>query len=392
MKKVLITGGAGFIGSEIVSQLFKSGDWEITVLDSMTTQVHGKDWSESYLYKKIRDKCNFIYGDVRNLDDVKKAISGNDYIIHLAAETGTGQSMYEINRYNEVNVMGTSNIFQAISSEYKNSIKKIVLASSRAVYGEGKYQCKNCGVVYPKGRKKEQMQNGNFQMYCPFCKEKILPTPTTEDSFIQPGSLYAFTKYAQEKLLETMCSALEIDYTIFRLQNVYGSGQSLKNPYTGILSVFSNLLLKGQQVNIFEDGLESRDFINVIDVAVGIITSLDCQNSNTQIINLGSGVGTTVIEIAQILKEKYNSSSILKVTGDFRIGDIAFNMADISKAKCILGFQQTVSLDYGLDSFCKWVLSQKSLLNNVSLEEENNYKGSLDEMEKTGMFIRNNTK
>lgn len=381
MKSILITGGSGFIGTEIVEQLYTMGDWEITVLDSMTKQIHGESWEQSYLYNKIKDKCNFIYGDVRDLSIVQQAIEGQEYIIHLAAETGTGQSMYQINQYNEVNIMGTSNLLQAISiTGEKSKVKKIILSSSRSVYGEGKYVCPKCGPVYPNGREKVRLVNGDFSMYCNHCGEKVELTHTTEDSQIKPNSLYAFTKYTQERMLETMCPALGIDYTIFRFQNVYGVGQSLKNPYTGILSIFSTLLLENKPVNIFEDGLESRDFINVIDVASGVIKALERPESNSQVINLGSGIGTSVIDIANFLKKTYKSESSINITGDFRIGDIAHNIADISRAKKLLDFEQTICLEEGLSAFCEWVLGED--------RDNSGYEASLKEMENAGMFIR----
>ncbi len=381
MTKVLITGGAGFIGSTIVNQLSGMGEYEITVLDSMSSQIHGEDWESSYLYQSIKDKCRFILGDVRNFADVEKAINDNEIIVHLAAETGTGQSMYQINRYNEVNVMGTSNLFQALVSNKKNKVKKMILSSSRSVYGEGKYYCSECGEVYPKGRCREAMLLKDFSMYCPKCGTEVAVVPTTEDSPLQPSSLYAFTKVAQEKMFETMCPALNIEYTIFRFQNVYGAGQSLKNPYTGILSVFSSLMLDNKSVNIFENGLESRDFIHVSDIARGVIGAFDSKASSGEIINLGSGKGTSVLEIANFLKERYESSSELNVTGDFRVGDIAHNIADISNARKSLMFNPKISLQEGLSEFCDWVLQQET--------DNSGYNASLDEMEKTGMFIRN---
>ena len=383
MKKILITGGAGFIGSEIVTQLSETKEWEITVLDDLTEQIHGIDYEDSYLFKRIKNKCNFIKGDIRNFDIVEKAVSGNEYIIHLAAETGTGQSMYQINRYNEVNIMGTSNLFQAISNLGKaSSVKKLILSSSRSVYGEGKYNCPNCGTVYPKARNKGRMQKGDFNLYCPLCNTKLELVATTEDSEICPCSLYAYTKFAQENLLRTMCPALNLEYTIFRFQNVYGAGQSLKNPYTGILSIFSTLMLQNKPVNIFEDGLESRDFVNMKDIAKGVISSIENANTNGQTINLGSGINTTVIEIAQTLKDAYQSKSKLNITGDFRIGDIAHNKADISKAQKLLNFHPTVSLKDGLNEFCNWVKKQS--------DHTSTYENSLSEMEKSGLFIRNN--
>ena len=382
MKKVLVTGGAGFIGTEIVKQLYgNGGETEITVLDVMTEQIHGQDWKNSYLFKSIENSCRFVKADIRDLAAVKEAIGDNEFIIHLAAETGTGQSMYMINQYNEVNIMGTSNLIQAISDlRDKSRVKKIILASSRSVYGEGKYSCPACGIVYPSSRKKENMQGGDFNMHCDNCGQKISYEFTTEDSKIQPASLYAFTKYAQERLLETMCPALGIDYTVFRFQNVYGVGQSLKNPYTGILSIFSTLMLENKSINIFEDGLESRDFINVVDIAAAVIKSLEEPRSNSEVINLGSGVGTSVIEIAELLKKIYDSKSEINITGDFRIGDIAHNIADISKAKKILEFEQSISLEQGLHEFCAWVKGQSI--------DNSGYEKSLKEMEETGMLVK----
>ena len=381
MKKILVTGGAGFIGAETVNQLYGMGDWDITVLDAMTEQIHGRDWENSYLYKRIQGKCRFIKGSVCDLQAVQEAIGDCGCIIHLAAETGTGQSMYQINQYNETNVMGTSNLLQAISlAGRKSRVKKIILSSSRSVYGEGKYECPKCGVIFPDGRRKEKLLAGDFSFYCPNCGAKMSPLPTTEDSAIKPASLYAYTKYAQEMMLRTMCSALGVDYTIFRFQNVYGVGQSLRNPYTGILSVFSSLMLENKPVNIFEDGMESRDFVNVRDIAKGVIDSIESAASSGETMNLGSGVNTSVIRIAGILKKHYGSASELKITGDFRIGDIAHNKADISKARKLLGFAPVVDLDDGLKEFCSWVIDQE--------KDSSGYERSLSEMEKAGMFIR----
>ncbi len=381
MKRILITGGAGFIGSEIVKQLNKTGEWDITVLDSMTEQIHGKEWKKSYLLNQIKDKCHFVKGSVTDFNVVFPLVKNAEYIIHLAADTGTGQSMYQINHYNDTNIMGTSNLLQAISLLGRDcKVKKIILSSSRSVYGEGKYECEDCGMVYPKSRTKERMKQGDFNMYCPKCGKKVRLLKTTEDSEIHPASLYAFTKYAQEMMLRTMCPALNIEYTIFRFQNVYGVGQSLKNPYTGILSIFSSLMLENKPINIFEDGEESRDFINVVDVAVGVISALENEKSNGEIINLGSSVGTTVNEITDILRNAYKSNSEINVTGDFRLGDIAHNVADISKAKELLNFKLTVDLENGLTQFCNWVKGQD--------HDNSGYENSLCEMEKTGMFFR----
>lgn len=379
--KILVTGGAGFIGSEIVKQLSAHDEYEIRVLDALTKQIHGNNPEKSYLFQSIKDCCDFIRGDVRDFTTVQKALEGVDVVLHLAAETGTGQSMYMINQYNEVNVMGLSNIFQALSLKGEsNTIRKVILSSSRSVYGEGEYQCPNCGVVYPRGRKTKDMMQGDFTMHCDKCNTALTLMPTTEDSKTTPNSLYAFTKLSQEMMIQTMCPAMDIDYTIFRFQNVYGAGQSLKNPYTGILSIFSSLLLDNKDINIFEDGKESRDFIHVKDVASAVIKSINTAASNGEIINLGSGIGTSVIEIAETLKRIYGSTSNLNVTGDFRIGDIAHNVADTQKARKLLDFTPSFSLQEGLTEFCEWVLGQET--------DNSRYEQSLTELERSGMFIR----
>ncbi|WP_186424212.1 NAD-dependent epimerase/dehydratase family protein [Lacrimispora celerecrescens] len=377
--KILITGGAGFIGNAIINELSKDKCNEIVVLDALTEQIHGKKPEESYLYKGIADKCHFIRGDIRDYQLVEQVVKDCNYIIHLAAETGTGQSMYQINQYNEVNIMGTSNLFQAISATGMK-LEKFILASSRSVYGEGKYECPVHKTVYPEARKVEDMKTGDFTMHCPICNERLQTAPTDEASKVIPNSLYAFTKYAQEKMVETMCKAMQIEYTIFRFQNVYGIGQSLKNPYTGILSIFSTLLLDNKKVNVFEDGAESRDFINVEDVASAVIKSLGEKETNGEIINLGSGVGTSVMEIAETLKLLYGSESEICITGDFRVGDIAHNIADTKKAEKLLGFRPTISLEDGLQQFTAWVKDQEP--------DNSGYEASLKEMELAGMYVR----
>ena len=224
------------------------------------------------------------------------------------------------------------------------------------------------------------MREKDFSMHCPYCGKTMKVIATDEESKIAPNSLYAFTKYSQEKMVETMCRAMSIDYTIFRFQNVYGAGQSLKNPYTGILSIFSTLMLANKPINIFEDGNESRDFIHVRDIAASVITALSKAQTNSEIINLGSGQEKSVIEIADMLRNEYHSQSTIEISGDFRIGDIAHNFADITKAKKLFDFTPRVSLAEGLHEFCEWVKKQEAL--------DSGYYQSLSEMENTGMFIR----
>ena len=382
MKKVLITGGAGFIGNAIIKKLYN--DYEIVVLDNFSPQIHGDHYEESYLYQNIKDKCTIIKGDVRSREDVVKALEGVDYIIHLAAETGTGQSMYEINRYTDVNIMGTSNLFDVMLKE-KLTVKKFILASSRSVYGEGMYDCKAHGIVVPESRAIDDMKHGDFEVKCPVCAGEVELRLTTEECPLTPISYYAYTKLAQEKMLKVMCPILNIPYTIFRYQNVYGAGQSLSNPYTGILSIFSKLLLQNKALNIFEDGKESRDFVHVSDVAAITCNALENEATNYQYINVGSGEGFSVIQVAETLKRLYASDSEIKLSGDFRKGDIRHNIADISRGRNLCGFVPAYTFEKGMEEFSTWVKKQDE--ENKLEKEDGRFERSLEEMKATGMLI-----
>lgn len=383
MKKLLVTGGAGFIGNSIVEKLSK--EYKVVVLDNFSPQIHGEKYEESYLYQNIKDKCTIIKGDIRCSEDVAKALESVDYIIHLAAETGTGQSMYEINRYTDVNIMGTSNLFE-VMLKGKLPIKKIILASSRSVYGEGMYYCKEHGIIVPKSRDIENMKNGDFEVKCPICGSDVELHHTTEECPLTPISYYAYTKLAQEKMFEVMCSTMNIPYTIFRYQNVYGAGQSLSNPYTGILSIFSKMLLQNQTLNIFEDGKESRDFIHVSDVAAITCNALENEATNYQYINVGSGQSASVMQVAETLRRLYASNSEIIISGDFRKGDIRHNIADMSRGRDLCGFLPAYTFEKGMEEFTAWVKKQDE--ENKFEKENGRFEHSLEEMKATGMLIQ----
>lgn len=380
-KKVLITGGAGFIGNSLVNELMEHFD--IVVLDNLSPQIHGDNYEQSFLFKQVKDKVTLIKGDVRDYKSVEKALDGVEYIIHLAAETGTGQSMYEINKYTEVNISGTANILQVILDK-KVPIKKILLSSSRSVYGEGMYRCPKDGVVLPASRKNKDMVKKKFDCTCPTCGGHVDLLMTTENAETMPISYYAYTKLAQEKMLEMMCPVLGIPYTIFRYQNVYGAGQSLSNPYTGILSIFSKQLLSNHELNIFEDGHESRDFVHVKDIAHATAAALTNTKSNNEIINLGNGEGVSVLEVANTLKAMYNSESVIKVSGDFRVGDIRHNIADICKAQELLGYKPEYDFEKGMKEFSLWVKEEVEAA-RVSIENKE-FENSLAELKSSGMM------
>lgn len=376
-KKVLITGGAGFIGSHIALKLIEKG-YEVTVLDNLLEQIHGIDPNKtSPLYCSIKDKVRFIKGDVCNQELLWDVLEDVDYVIHLAAETGTGQSMYEIKRYIDVNIGGTALLLDLLTNR-KNHVKRVVVAESRAIYGEGKYYCEKCGDVYPTERKDEDMAKGDFECHCPNCGGKVKLVATTEDSAIHPSSVYGIGKQVQGQLVHLICKNIGIESVSFRYQNVYGPGQSLTNPYTGILSIFSNRIKSHKGINIFEDGKETRDFVYIDDVVDATIAGMEVPEANGHVFNVGTGIATDVLTVAQTLCKHYGIDVPLTVSGNYRLGDIRHNYADITLAKQILGFQPKWTFDAGIKQFTEWV-------NRQDLQTDN-YEASLDEMKKKGLF------
>ncbi|MCX5469849.1 NAD-dependent epimerase/dehydratase family protein [Acinetobacter nematophilus] len=376
IKNVLITGGAGFIGSNLALKLVSKG-YTVTVLDNLSPQIHGDNPQiTSPLYLSIKDKVNFIYGTVTNKDDWEKALKGQDAIVHYAAETGTGQSMYEVEKYVDVNINGTALMLNLlVNGDY--TVKKVVVASSRSIYGEGKYLSKELGAVYPTQRTAEFMDNGDFEAKYPNSSELIL-VGTDEESKIHPSSVYGITKQNQEQMVLTVCPTIGIAGVAFRYQNVYGPGQSLKNPYTGILSIFSTQIKNGNAINIFEDGKESRDFVYIDDVVDATILGLEKEEANNQVFNVGTGVAIDVLTVANELVKNYGIEVPIRVSGNYRLGDIRHNYADLTKINKFLGFQPEVSFEQGLKKFADWVNTQEV--------QEDKYQKSIDEMKAKGLY------
>lgn len=374
--RVLITGGAGFIGSSLSLKLIELG-YNVTVLDNLSNQIHGEDPEQSDLFMRIKNKVEFIKGDVRSKEDVRRALNGADIIVHLAAETGTGQSMYEINKYVEVNLNGTANLLDLLANE-PNQVKKLVVASSRAVYGEGKYLCQVHGQVYPNSRLEEHLSQGDFNVKCPKCGENVEVESTSEDSMIQPSSIYGFTKYGQESMCMIMGKALQIPTVALRYQNVYGPGQSLKNPYTGILSIFSTRIKNGNEINIFEDGLESRDFVYIDDVVDATCSAIELDQANYQVFNVGTGKSTTVLTVAAKLIENYQTSVDVTISGQYRVGDIRHNYADLTNTMDKLAFVPKFTFEDGIKNFASWVDKQEI--------QEDRYEKAILEMKAKGLY------
>lgn len=378
MNHVLITGGAGFIGSNVALKLVAHGV-KVTVLDNLSPQIHGDNPDiTSPLYQSIKEKVTFIRGTVTSRDDWRKALEGIDTVLHLAAETGTGQSMYEIEKYVSVNIGGTAILLDILTNE-KTNVKRVVVAESRAIYGEGRYWSDELNAfVYPEERPEASMSNGDFEVKYPSCEKPLKLVRTTEDSLIHPGSVYGITKQVQGQLVHLVCKSIGIESVSFRYQNVYGPGQSLSNPYTGILSIFSTRIKNGNGINIFEDGRETRDFVYIEDVVDATILGLMVPGISGHAFNIGTGVATDVLTVAKTLKKYYGIDVPLTVSGNYRLGDIRHNYADISKARTLLGFNPKWSFDRGLEQFCKWVNTQPT--------QEDKYDFSIEEMKSKGLY------
>ena len=376
IKNVLITGGAGFIGSNLALKLIEKG-YKVTVLDNLSPQIHGDNPTEtSPLYLSIKDKVKFIHGTVTSKSDWEEALKDQDAIVHYAAETGTGQSMYEVEKYVDVNINGTALMLNLlVNGSY--SVKKVVVASSRSIYGEGKYISKELGAVYPKQRESIHMDQGDFEVKYPNSSALTL-VGTDEESKIHPSSVYGITKQNQEQMVLTVCPTVGIAGVAFRYQNVYGPGQSLKNPYTGILSIFSTQIKNGNNINIFEDGLESRDFVYIDDVVDATILGLEKEEANNQVFNVGTGVATNVLTVANELVKNYGIDVSINVSGNYRLGDIRHNYADLTKINRLLGFSPKVSFEVGLKNFAEWVNTQEV--------QEDKYQKSIDEMKAKGLY------
>ena len=376
IQNILITGGAGFIGSRLALLLVAKGH-NVRVLDNLAPQIHGAEPESSPLFRSIQAKVDFFRGSVTSRDDLMKALPGIDTVVHLAAETGTGQSMYSIWHYTDVNVGGTALLLDLIANE-PFPVKKIVVASSRAVYGEGKYQCPHHGIVFPSSRLAKNMEQGDFAVHCPRCGAPANLVASDEETPVRPSSVYGITKLAQEQMVLTVGKALGISALAFRYQNVYGPGQSLSNPYTGILSIFSTRIRNGSSINIFEDGKESRDFVFIDDVVAVTARGVEYQAPLVDVFNVGSGVATDVLMIAGTLQQLLGGNVPIEISGQFRVGDIRHNVADLTKVRASLGFEPLVGIEEGLRRFIVWVKSEQV--------QADRYDDSLKELSAKGLF------
>jgi dTDP-L-rhamnose 4-epimerase len=372
--KILITGGAGFIGTNLTRKLLQQGH-EITVLDNFLPQVHS---GKTELERDIVGHVRLVIGDVADKSALEDAIARVECVVHFASETGTGQSMYEVSRYERSNLSGTALLFDLLTRSAGNRVQRVVVASSRSIYGEGAYRCDKDGLVYPASRSSNDKQTGHFDPLCPICGGPCVAVPTPETAPLQPTSFYGLTKQVQEQMVLMFGRVLGIPSFALRYQNVYGPGQSLQNPYTGILAIFSNLARTGRPIQVFEDGLESRDFVFVDDVVRATIVAAVGDATECHSVNVGSGERTTVFEVANAINTFYGSRSDVKTTGAFREGDIRHGLAGLEQAKRLLGYEPTWKFQDGLTRFLEWAA--------LSEPSGGGYEDSLNEMRSRGLL------
>lgn len=370
--KIVITGGAGFIGKWLVRNL--PAEAEIILLDSLDPQVHK---IRTEFADELQERAICIKADVRDCEAYLEALDGAEVVVHLASQTGTGQSMYEMSKYVQHNVEGTTRLLEAIS-QVKRKPHRIVLTSSRAVYGEGAFTDGH-SIIYSPGRRLEDLQAGKWGIYSQEGQE-LLPLPMKEDYLSKPTSIYGLTKFWQEQLVENYARNQGIDYAIFRLQNVYGPEQELHNPYTGIIGIFTSLITQKGEVELFEDGQMVRDFVYVNDVAATLAKAIYYDGQLSTVINVGSGQATSLVDLVNRIAVAAGKTLKINYAGRFRVGDIRYAVADMSRYKQTFGEWQPTALETGLIEYLKWYSRQNPLSSGSLLE-------SLKEMEEKKLLL-----
>jgi dTDP-L-rhamnose 4-epimerase len=352
-KKVLITGGAGFVGSHTADAVLRLGH-SVRIYDNLSEQVHAVG-KPAYIPRE----AELVRGDVRDLTTLSQAVRGVDVIFHLAAAVGVGQSMYQISYYTAVNNQGTANLLQAIL-ETGSQPEKIILASSMSIYGEGRYLCPACGEIAPRPRSQEQLASKNWDTVCPICTHPVIPVATDESKPLQCTSIYALSKKDQEEMVLLFSRTYGIPAVALRYFNIYGSRQSLSNPYTGVAAIFASRLMNGNPPIIFEDGLQMRDFVSVHDVVHANLLAMDSSAADGAALNVGSGEPVTLRQVAKELGRALGVNAPFETTGKYRAGDIRHCFADISAISRLLGYRPRVRLKQGIQELVQWLKSQEA--------------------------------
>jgi dTDP-L-rhamnose 4-epimerase len=350
--KTLVTGGAGFIGRHLVRALTELGD-EVIVLDSLEPQVHGPDALQPPLGAEI------FTGSIGDRELAARALEGVYRVVHLAAAVGVGQSMYEIARYTELNTMATARFLEVLVAT-RPMPARLVVASSMSIYGEGEYICPDHGRMAPAPRPEEQLLARSWEMHCPACGSEMYPVGTCETKPLRPTSIYAINKRDHEEMSLVTGAAYGIPTVALRFFNIYGPGQALSNPYTGVAAIFASRLLNRRRPMIFEDGAQTRDFTHVSDVVRGILLALESETAVGQAVNLGTGHATSVADVSRVISAGMGLDIEPERNGRYRAGDIRHCYADPTCAREMLGFEAQTSFEDGMDSLLEWLQDQSA--------------------------------
>jgi dTDP-L-rhamnose 4-epimerase len=352
-KRVLITGGAGFLGSHLADALLRRGH-HVRVYDSLAPQVH-----PGGLPNYLSPEAEFIRGDMLDLESLRPAVRHVDVIFHLAAAVGVGQSMYEIAHYIGANTLGTANLLQVLL-DTKCNLEKLIVASSMSIYGEGRYLCTDCGDVVPSPRSSDQLRRKQWDALCPNCSRVLTPIATDETKPLQCTSIYALSKQHQEEMALLFGRTYQVPVVALRYFNIYGERQALSNPYTGVAAIFASRLLNRRAPLIFEDGRQMRDFVSVHDVVAANLLAMERSEADGQAVNIGSGEPVTVLDVAATLTRALDSTMPAAITGKYRAGDIRNCFADITLASRLLGYRPRVKFSEGMAALGEWLRSQQA--------------------------------
>lgn len=352
MSPVLVTGGAGFIGSHLVDALLAAGE-RVRVLDSLDPLAHPDGSPPPHL----DPEAELIVGDLRDREAVDRALDGVDRVYHLGGTVGNGESMVNVRAAVEANAGGTANLLEALI-ERRDQVRRLVLASSMVVYGEGEHRCPEHGRVVPSQRSVERLRERRWEPACPHCARELTPLATREDAPLRPLSVYGITKRDQEELALVLGRAYGMEAVALRYLNVYGPRQALGNPYTGVAAIFSARILAGRAPLVFEDGEQVRDLVHVSDVVAATLAAMDAPGAPGHAINVGTGRRLRILELARALADQLGAQIEPKLTGEYRAGDIRHCFADVSRARELLGFEARVEIEAGLPELAEWVAGQ----------------------------------
>lgn len=358
MSRILITGGAGFIGSHLADELVDLGH-AVTVFDNLDEQVHLHGRAPKYLNKNV----HFVKGDVRDYESLKKIVTGDiEAVFHQAACVGVGQSQYQIKKYVDVNIGGTSNLLDILAN-LNHKVEKLIVAASMSGYGEGLYKCNKCGITKGQLRDEKSLEQGDWSHYCINCLQLLVPVPTSEDTSLVCNSVYAITKKVQEEMVLNFGKTYHFPVAALRYFNVYGPRQSLSNPYTGVAAIFMSRIKNNNPPVIYEDGLQTRDFVSVRDIVQANILAFEKNTANYEVFNVGAEKPLTILSIAEKLISLMKSDTKPYVTNQFRKGDVRHCFADISKIKTKLGYKPSISFENGMKELVEYSESENAIDN-----------------------------